>query len=837
MRISRDELLNSLRTCHPSVAKAGNRAVELTHFWFDGEFVSGYNGRLAIFSPVNLPINGGVQDTLLTWLDKTTGSDVEITVDSAKMTVQVGSARAHFPLLEANRQVLKYAEVIELLPDKCADLEKDIIEQLLHVLISLDARSAVPARMGAFFVPNSNTLDIYATDDNTISWLSVDLPDGLEISPYIVVPTGFLEQLPKMLPPDDARNDESLAFYMNDGMVMAVNMATMVHVVGNLVDCPNMPDFVGELTEFKNDERGVVVPEDLKTALDRILLIQNSAVVFEVRDKELHIQSERNDKDIGRLYERVVLPEHPAVDTYYDPDLVQRALKDRTSLLIGRNAMCLKGPENFLHLIAASPARQRMTIRIEHGDSRDILKTLPSDSVDSCVTDPPYSLVSIQKRFGKPGSAEAKHGVDGLYRRASAGFMGQQWDTGEVAFDKEFWVEVYRVLKPGAYLLAFGGTRTYHRLAVAIEDAGFEIRDALQWLYGSGFPKSHNVSKGIDAKLSFGKSNSTALSESEKSRVKIGEVKRSVSNNRVASNEGKHGGQANRERFHNTEIAVIPVTTGITDEAKQWEGWGTALKPACEIICLARKPLSESSVAANVLRWGTGALNVDACRIPTNDETFHVPQSDPANRTGVVGLSLQAPGGAERNKAAQRDSTERTQTLGRWPANVCHDGSEEVTEAFPYNKSGIETNPRGTGGIWSPSMGLPCGPQYGDEGSVSRFFYTSKADEHDRFGSKHPTVKPVDLIRWLVRLVTPPGGTVLDPFAGSGTTGAAAMIEDCNAILIEREESYVTNILDRIEWLETDDRYKIFQNAEDKTQIRSEIASVKNAPKSGWWKD
>lgn len=362
------------------------------------------------------------------------------------------------------------------------------------------------------------------------------------------------------------------------------------------------------------------------------------------------------------------------------------------------------------------------------GDCRDALRELADASIDSVVTDPPYALVSIQKRFGKPGSAAAKHGADGLYARASAGFMGKQWDTGEVAFAVEFWAEVLRVLKPGGHVVAFSGTRTYHRMAVAIEDAGFEIRDQLAWAYGSGFPKSHDVSKGID-KAAGAKREVVGKGQSGKTGHKAG----------LAGTSGEHG-----------HIITAPAT----DAARQWQGWGTALKPSWEPICLARKPLC-GTVAANVLEHGTGALNIDRCRVGDSGCPATIAGDRRNTTVHAFGDGLGAQGG-----------TIATIDAGRWPANIVHDGSPKVTSAFPYGSA--------------------------------RFFYSAKADAEDRMGSKHPTVKPVDLMQWLCRMVTPPGGLLLDPFAGSGSTGEAAMRDGMRAILCEREPDYQADIKERI---------------------------------------
>jgi site-specific DNA-methyltransferase (adenine-specific) len=356
----------------------------------------------------------------------------------------------------------------------------------------------------------------------------------------------------------------------------------------------------------------------------------------------------------------------------------------------------------------------RVTLRA--GDCLDVLARLDECSVDSVVCDPPYHLTSIVKRFGAENAAPAKSGKSGAYKRASAGFMGKQWDGGDVAFRVETWTAVLRVLKPGGHCVAFSGTRTYHDMATAIAGAGFEIRDQLAWIYGSGFPKSHNIG----------------------------------------------------------------------------DGWGTALKPAWEPICLARKPLI-GTVAANVLEHGTGAINIDGCRVGT----------DGGARTD---------GGDERTESqpgaiGAYKSSPLVPGLGRWPANIINDGSEEVVAAFPdapgqqARVSGNEPTANGFSGAVSFSgmrARVGSAEPRNDAGSAARFFYTAKADSYDRIGSKHPTVKPVDLMQWLVRLVTPKGGLVLDPFAGTGTTGEAAFREGMRAVLIEREVEYQDDIRRRM---------------------------------------
>ena len=366
------------------------------------------------------------------------------------------------------------------------------------------------------------------------------------------------------------------------------------------------------------------------------------------------------------------------------------------------------------------------------GDNRDVLRGFEDNSFDSIVTDPPYVLVSIVKRFGKTSegdatktSERARGRVDGYARLTAGGFMGQKWDTGETVHAVEFWQECLRVLKPGGHVVAFAGTRTYHRMACAVEDAGFEIRDMLSWLYGSGFPKSHDVSKGLGKMLA---------------------------------------GPSLRA---------------------EWEGWGTALKPALEPVCFGRKPLV-GTVAQNVLEHGTGAINVDGCRVAT-DELAAIGE---ASWGGPMKRLSAAPG--QDGRLVPRSAPHNQ---GRWPANVIHDGSGEVIAAFPDS----------SGGHWSGETPSLTGKQRAgaesfdlESGSAARFFYTAKADADDRIGSKHPTVKPIDLMQWLCRLVTPKGGTVLDPFAGTGTTGEAAFREGFNAVLIEREAEYLADIRRRM---------------------------------------
>jgi len=638
------------------------------------------------------------------------------------------------------------------------------------------------------------------------------------------------------------------------------------------------------------------------------------------------------------------------------------------------------------------------------GDCLELLKGLPENSIDSVVTDPPYHLTSIVKRFGGDNAAPAQIGKTGAYARASAGFMGRKWDApdapaidpafagwfsgfvdGEGCFHvhkktvngcetydcqfsltlraddraiveeiqeqlggigsiamrpapktgngkpqvrycvssqrdcqrlrevlsafplrakklrdfeiwshaldawvahepKESWEEVayfrdklmavrqygaayhpsqlfyyrfarecMRVLKPGGHLVAFGGTRTYHRLAMAIEDAGFEVRDQLGFCFGSGFPKSHDVSKGIDKKA-----NELPLFDAIRTHIREWRDRAGMTNAQLNSALGlatngcgmarhwtsEEGGQhmiPSKEQWlrlkavlawPNCDLDIVyasvkdgaerpvigrgkavfneasawskslasdyDITAPATDSARQWQGWGTALKPAWEPICLARKPLI-GTVAENVLQHGVGALNIDGCRIHADDAK------------GYEYTVARTMPGAGQHKTGERKQQGVTFTGvtkdGRWPANIVHDGSAEVLAAFPDSDvSGSAKAGRPTSRIagdhvaYSHGTNAPTDTVYhNDSGSAARFFYTAKADTHDRLGSKHPTVKPLDLMQWLVRLVTPKGGMVLDPFAGTGTTGEAAWREGCRAILIEREAEYQADIERRME--------------------------------------
>jgi site-specific DNA-methyltransferase (adenine-specific) len=377
------------------------------------------------------------------------------------------------------------------------------------------------------------------------------------------------------------------------------------------------------------------------------------------------------------------------------------------------------------------------------------MKSLPKNSVDSIVTDPPYEL----------------------------GFMGKSWDNSGIANSVEMWAEALRVLKPGGHLLAFSGSRTYHRMVCAIEDAGFEIRDQIMWVYGSGFPKSLDISKAIDKQAGVEREIVSSYETHDIRNAGLMDKKGGVTVNKTAPN---------------------------TDLAKQWDGWGTALKPAHEPIVMARKPIV-GTVANNVLTYGVGGINIDASRVEYTDDYDKKHQEDIRKGTGTFF------GGSGESKSNQKD------IQGRWPANFIHDNSDEVVQLFPGD----------------------------DFISSARFFYCAKASKRDRnegldgFDTKeiagkgnglarkcttcfasvidgcdcpdrtfvnpsranhHPTVKPTSLMQYLVRLVTPKGGIVLDPFMGSGSTGKACVYEGFNFIGIDQDLDYVDIAKARIEF-------------------------------------
>jgi site-specific DNA-methyltransferase (adenine-specific) len=376
------------------------------------------------------------------------------------------------------------------------------------------------------------------------------------------------------------------------------------------------------------------------------------------------------------------------------------------------------------------------------GDMLDVLPTIDADSITACVCDPPYEL----------------------------GFMGKGWDRSGIANRVETWHKVYRVLKPGAYLVAFGGTRTFHRLTCAIEDAGFEIRDCLMWLYGSGFPKSLDVSKAIDKAAGA-------------TRLDVGE--RVYAGGHIQRSHGTDLGSMNDDGWNPTERRL--TTAPSTDAAKQWSGWGTALKPAWEPIILARKPLI-GTVASNVLAHGTGALNIDGARIAGEAWTRNTPYKDDI-RCGALHSG--------KEQKTYQVGPQAGSDLGRWPANVVLDWD---AAKLLDDQSGELTWPGGPAKTGSTSAwpgGEYQGTIYpGETGGASRFLYVAKPSREERdmgdAKNSHPTVKPIALMRWLVKLVTPTGGVVLDPFMGSGTTGVACKSLQVEFVGIEQEPDYLS---------------------------------------------
>lgn len=443
-----------------------------------------------------------------------------------------------------------------------------------------------------------------------------------------------------------------------------------------------------------------------------------------------------------------------------------------------------------------------MKLQLKHGDCLEVLKTIPDNSIDSIVTDPPYGL----------------------------SFMNKKWDYDVPSTD--IWKECLRVLKPGGHLLSFSGSRTYHRMAVRIEDAGFEIRDQIMWVYGSGFPKSHNIGKAVDKLLG---NEREVLGE----RPQRGSLKEDVP---FQKNTSKH--------------TVETLTKGTSE----WEGWGTALKPAHEPIVLARKPLSEKTVAENVLRWGTGGINIDDSRIEfentPNAATNPLYRQQNDYKMPEKG---QESNGATNFKSSNNDISE----LGRWPANIIFDEEagqvldqqSGISKSTPLKESIRKRNilDEPTSGMYKEGS-VKSGHNHNDIGGASRFFYCPKASKKDRdegldgFEEKivekgghqsmmcnkckkqihnvsgqcecdepqiidyqtpkknfHPTVKPTQLMEYLIKLVTPKGGTVLDCFLGSGSTGKAAVRNGYGFIGIEREMEYIRIAEARIKYEQNED--------------------------------
>ena len=422
-------------------------------------------------------------------------------------------------------------------------------------------------------------------------------------------------------------------------------------------------------------------------------------------------------------------------------------------------------------------------MRLHNGDCLNVLKMMIEDEVfvDSIVTDPPYEL----------------------------GFMGRSWDSTGIAFQKETWELCFKVLKPGGHLLAFSGSRTYHRMAVAIEDAGFEIRDQVMWLYGSGFPKSMNVGKALDKKL--------------------GNERESFGTKLKKAGDMRGGNYVKGGDYKSIEIEITKGNT-------EWEGWGTALKPAHEPLVLARKPLSENSVVDNVLKHRTGGINIDECRVEGNDAKY--PDTNPDFRDqgrqskeniGIDKLSFGQTENVKRKKVVRKSRDENgvwtndnsgmkaegseyadADPRGRFPSNVMHDGSGSIKELFEDKSkyfycaktSKAERN-QGLDNLPTKKASSMPGRRNPDDMKESKI----DQDVTSRFVTQkkniHPTVKPIKLMKYLCRLITPKGGTVLDPFMGSGSTGMAAKEENFEFVGIEKEEEYFNIASARIESVET----------------------------------
>ena len=428
-----------------------------------------------------------------------------------------------------------------------------------------------------------------------------------------------------------------------------------------------------------------------------------------------------------------------------------------------------------------------MENKILLGCSKEKLKLLADNSIDSIVTDPPYEL----------------------------GFMGKSWDNTGIAYDVELWKECLRVLKHGGHLLAFGGTRTYHRMAVAIEDAGFEVRDMIEWIYSTGFPKSLNIGKVADKFIKTGNASWNGTGDSSNGALGY---------SKLQNKQGYRPSDYSNKHQNTDEITE--------ERAKQWEGWGTALKPSHEPICLARKPIEKGlSIAENCLKWGVGGMNIDESRVGLSD------QDD--SRLGGKGSWKTDKAAENIYEGGYEGKDISSSPLGRFPANMIHDGSEEVQSCFPTSsttgkrskESQEKDKKEGSSQVgWHKSRSES---EYSDSGNASRFFksilYYPKASKSERnkgceelplkeapasarskpaegrenaLGSPranfHPTVKPVALMSYLITLITPKGGTVLDPFGGSGTTAVAAIENGFKYILIEKETEHIPIIEARV---------------------------------------
>lgn len=415
------------------------------------------------------------------------------------------------------------------------------------------------------------------------------------------------------------------------------------------------------------------------------------------------------------------------------------------------------------------------------GDCNEILKEIADESIDLIVTDPPYGLTSIVKRFGGKDSAPAQEGTDGRFSRLSKGFMGQQWDGSGVEYNIDMWKKCLRILKPGAYLFSFAGTRTYHRITSAIDDAGFEIRDMVAWVYGSGFPKSLDVSKAIDKHLGC----FVEGEETPNSRSGV-----------VGSENG----------FDHSKRITAPNPQ--SSEAKEWSGWGTSLKPALEPIAVARKPLI-GTVAGNVLKYRTGGLNIDECRVEYTGKT------DPRTFGGSWKTDKAAKNVYEGGYAGKEQTVSQE---GRFPANFIHDGSPEVLKQFPDEVGGghwAKTKVTGFGEFGGGKAEYFGVGEKDGFGSAARFFYCAKASSAERKEeNKHPTVKPISLMEYLLKLASRKDAIVLDPFFGSGTTGIACERLHRKWIGIEISKDYCDMAIVRLERWKGQKRFDFADNTD-----------------------
>lgn len=512
---------------------------------------------------------------------------------------------------------------------------------------------------------------------------------------------------------------------------------------------------------------------------------------------------------------------------------------------------------------------QDSSCTLYNGNMLDMLDNIEPNSVDSIVTDPPYGLTSIVKRFGKEGSAPAKYGKDGSFARLSKGFLGKEWDGSGIEYNVDAWKKCYEVLKPGGYLLAFGGSRTFYRIACAMEDAGFEIRDTIMWLYGSGFPKSFNIGLAIDKKNGVESpvvgQNADILKKQAKD---LREGHRKIKDSYDLGDENRNNG-------------FTTVSADIKEAQNQWRGWGTCLKPAYEPIIVARKP-PIGSLVDNVIEYGVGGINIEECRIPLEDDYQYKETIRSTRNNDTSVFSSDSVGFKNENNTLASASPD-----GRFPSNVIltydETDKEEVCGGFPDSDgcrphkvySNVEKYD-GWGTITQKNGELVG---YDDDGgSAARYFYCAKASKKDRedgcgnlpdaysamsnqakaelkrgnldfIGSEdkpvfnafnsvnivknnHPTVKPTELMQYLVRLVTPNGGTILDPFNGSGSTGKAVMYENNER---NKNYKYIGIELDK-EYLEISKaRIKFAQNVALNQALGGFTADKKKSNQASLW--